>query len=155
MRMWVALLAFSAPAAAVAAGAEHVSLSSRVFVEHVKPGPGGKPAVVREEPKIVMPGDKLYFELAYRNVGGQPATGFVITDPLPGSVAFLGDESEGAIFSIDGGRTWGPLASLRVALPNGGSRAATAADVTHVRWAFARPIQPGAQGSVSFRGVVK
>jgi uncharacterized repeat protein (TIGR01451 family) len=155
MKIWIALLALTAPAALFAAGHEHVSLSSHVFVEHEKPGPGGKPVAVREEPHVVTPGDKLVFELAYRNAGAEPATGFVITDPIPASVAFAGGESEGAVFSVDGGRTWGPLASLRVAQPNGAPRAATPADVTHVRWAFARPIGAGAAGSVSFRGVVK
>jgi uncharacterized repeat protein (TIGR01451 family) len=155
MKIWIALLALAAPSALFAAGPEHVSLSSHVFVEHFKAGPGGKPVAVREEPHVVTPGDKLVFELAYHNVGAEPATGFVITDPIPSSVAFAGGESEGAIFSVDGGRTWGPLAALRVALPSGGSRAATPADVTHVRWAFARPIAAGAAGSVSFRGVVK
>ena len=155
MKIWIALLALAAPSALFAAGPEHVSLSSHVFVEHFTPGPGGKPLPVREEPHVVTPGDKLVFELSYRNVGAEPATGFVITDPIPASVAFAGVESEGAFFSVDGGRTWGPRAARRVALPNGGSRAASPGDVTHVRWAFARPIAAGAAGSVSFRGVVK
>ena len=155
MKILAALLALAAPAAALAAGPDHVSLASHVFVEHVKPGPGGRPATVREEPKIVTPGDRLVFELSYRNVGAEPATGFVITDPLPASIAFAGDETAGAVFSVDGGRTWGPLAALRVALPGGGSRPAGLADVTHIRWVFARPIPAGAAGSVSFRGVVK
>jgi uncharacterized repeat protein (TIGR01451 family) len=155
MRILAAFLALAAPAAALAAGPEHVSLASHVFVEHAKPGPGGAPAMVREEPKIVTPGDRLVFELSYRNVGAEPATGFTITDPIPSSVAFAGDESAGAIFSVDGGRTWGPLAALRVAQPNGGSRPAAISDVTHIRWVFARPIPAGAAGSVSFRGVVK
>jgi uncharacterized repeat protein (TIGR01451 family) len=153
--MWIAALALAAPAAAFAAGPEHVSLASHVFVEHAKPGPGGTPVVVRDEPRIVTPGDKLVFELSYRNVGAEPATGFTITDPIPASVAFAGGESEGAVFSIDGGRTWGPLASLRVAQPNGAPRPARLSDVTHIRWVFARPIAAGAAGSVSFRGVVK
>jgi uncharacterized repeat protein (TIGR01451 family) len=155
MKPWIVLLALIAPTALFAAGPEHVSLSSHVFVEHVKPGPAGKPVTVREEPRIVTPGDRLVFELAYRNVGAEPATGFTITDPIPSSVVFTGGESEGAVFSVDGGRTWGPLASLRVAQPNGASRAATPADVTHVKWVFARAIPAGAAGSVSFRGVVK
>ena len=154
MKIWIALLALAAPSVLFAAGPEHVSLSSHVFVEHFKPGPGGKPVAVREEPHVVTPGDKLIFELSYRNVGAEPATGFVITDPIPASVAFAGGESEGAIFSVDGGRTWGPLAALRVATANGASRAATAADVTTVRWSFPA-IPAGAGGKVSFRGVVK
>jgi uncharacterized repeat protein (TIGR01451 family) len=155
MKILAILLAFAAPAAALAAGSDHVSLASHVFAEHVRPGPSGKPEVVRDEPKVVTPGDRLFFELAYRTAGAEPATGFVITDPIPASVAFAGDESAGAIFSIDGGRTWGPLAALRVAQSTGGSRPASFSDVTHIRWVFARPIPAGAAGSVSFRGVVK
>ena len=97
----------------------------------MKPGPNGKPVTVREEPRLVTPGDKLVFELSYRNGGAQPATGFVITDPIPPSVDLLpAATSAGAIFSVDGGRTWGPLAALRVATADGSGRPATAADVT-------------------------
>jgi uncharacterized repeat protein (TIGR01451 family) len=155
MKFWIAAAAFIAPATVFAAGPEHVTLASHAFIEHVKPGPGGQPVTVRDEPKIVTPGDKLIFELSYHNVGAEPATGFTITDPIPASVAFTGGESEGAIFSADGGRTWGPLVALRVAEPNGASRPATDRDVTHIRWVFARAIPAGATGSVTFRGVVK
>ncbi|MBV8685728.1 MAG: DUF11 domain-containing protein [Alphaproteobacteria bacterium] len=153
MKIWLALLALAAPAAAFAA--ENVTLSSEVFVERVKPGADGKPAVVREAPKIVTPGDKLVFELSYRNQGAQPATGFALTDPIPDSVAFAGSASPGATFSVDGGRTWGPLASLKVVKADGTSRPALPSDVTHVRWAFGQAIPAGASGKVSFRGVVK
>ena len=153
MKMFVAAIAFLLPAAALAA--EPVSLSSHVSVERVKPGPGGKPVVVREEPKLVTPGDKLVFDLSYKNGGTQPATGFVITNPIPPAVAFAGTESAGAVYSVDGGKSWGPLASLRVPTADGKTRPATANDVTHVRWSFAKAIPAGAGGQVSFRGVVK
>jgi uncharacterized repeat protein (TIGR01451 family) len=152
MKCLIALFVLAAPAAALAA--DNVTLSSHAFVEKVKPGPNGKPVTVLEEPKLVTPGDRLVFELSYRNQGAKPATGFVITDPIPSAVTFAGSESAGAVYSVDGGRTWGPLASLRVATANGGSRPATATDVTHVRWNFPA-IPAGAGGKVSFRGVVK
>jgi uncharacterized repeat protein (TIGR01451 family) len=153
MKIWLALLALIAPVAAHAA--DNVSLSSQVFVERVKPGADGKPVAVREAPKVVTPGDKLIFELSYHNQGAQPATGFALTDPIPQNVVFAGSESPGAVFSVDGGKTWGPLASLKVAGPNGASRPAVAADVTHIRWSFSQAIPAGASGKLSFRGVVK
>jgi uncharacterized repeat protein (TIGR01451 family) len=152
MKCLIALFALAAPAAALAA--DNVTLASHAFVEKVKPGPNGKPVTVLEEPRLVTPGDRLVFELSYRNQGAKPATGFVITDPIPSAVTFAGSESPGAVYSVDGGRTWGPLAGLRVATANGGSRPATATDVTHVRWNFPA-IPAGAGGKVSFRGVVK
>jgi len=154
MKIWLAILALVAPAAAFAAGG-NVTLSSNVFVEKVKPGPDGKPSVVRDAPKIVTPGDKLVFELGYHNDGSQPATGFALTDPIPASVTFAGTESPGAVFSADGGKSWGPLASLKVRAADGTVRPATQADVTHIRWSFAQAIPAGAGGKLSFRGVVK
>jgi uncharacterized repeat protein (TIGR01451 family) len=153
MKIWLAILALIAPAAAFAA--DNVALSSEIFVERVKTGADGKPVTVRETPKVVTPGDKLVFELSYRNQGAQPATGFALTDPIPQSVVFAGSESPGAIVSVDGGKSWGPLASLRVAGPNGASRPAVAADVTHIRWSFSQAIPAGGSGKLSFRGVVK
>lgn len=147
--------AFALLLAPPALAANDVSLASHVSVERVKPGPDGKPRTVREEPKLVVPGDRLVFDLAYRNQGAQPATGFVITDPIPASVAFAGTDSPGAIFSVDGGKSWGALAALRVPTADGKGRAAGPADVTHVRWSFAKAIPAGAGGQVSFRGVVK
>ncbi len=153
MKLFLALLALLAPVAAFAADA--VSLSSKVFVERVRQEADGKTRTVREEPGVVTPGDKIVIVLSYRNNGAAPATGFVVTNPIPNSVAFAGGESEGAIVSVDGGKSWGALASLRIANADGTSRPASQADVTHIRWTFARPIAAGASGQLSFRGVVK
>jgi uncharacterized repeat protein (TIGR01451 family) len=147
------LLALISPAAALAADA--VSLSSDVFVERVKQEANGRSHVVREAPGVVTPGDKLVFVLGYRNGGAAPASGFVVTDPIPASVAFAGEESQGALVSVDGGRSWGALAALRVANADGTRRPAASADVTHIRWAFAQPIAAGSSGQLSFKGVVK
>jgi uncharacterized repeat protein (TIGR01451 family) len=153
MKMLIALFAFLAPAAALAA--DNVALSSEVLVERTKAGPDGKPVTVREAPGVVTPGDKLVFKLGYRNQGAQPATGFTLTNPIPEAVAYTGSESEGATVSIDGGKSWGQLASLTVKQADGTSRAALSTDVTHVRWSFAQAIPAGASGNVSFKGVVK
>jgi uncharacterized repeat protein (TIGR01451 family) len=153
MKCLIALFTLLAPAAAMAA--DNVTLASHVFVERVKAGPNGKPVTALEEPKLVTPGDRLVFELSYRNQGAKPATSFVITDPIPSAVTFAGSESPGAVYSVDGGRTWGPLAALRVATADGRGRPAGTADVTHVRWNFTQAIPAGAGGKVSFRGVVR
>lgn len=153
MKILLALLALLAPAAAFAA--DSVSLTSKVFVERVKTGADGKPVTVREEPGVVTPGDKLVFVLGYRNGGPQPATGFTLTNPIPPSVAFTGGDDAGAVVSVDGGKSWGALASLKVVQADGTSRPAVAADVTHIRWSFARPIAAGSGGELSFRGVVE
>jgi uncharacterized repeat protein (TIGR01451 family) len=153
MKIWLALFALLAPAAASAA--DNVSLTSKVLVERIKPGPDGKTVTVREEPGVVTPGDKLIVLLSYRNRGAEPATGFILTNPIPASVAFTGTEDKSASVSVDGGKSWGALASLKVVSADGTSRPAAAADVTHIRWSFSQPIAAGSGGELSFRGVVE
>ena len=153
MKILLALLALLAPATAFAAN--DVSLTSKVYVERVKPGADGKPVTVREEPGVVTPGDRLVFVLGYRNGGAQPATGFTLTNPIPPSVAFTGSDDSSAVVSVDGGKSWGLLSSLKVVQADGTSRPAVAADVTHIRWSFGRPIAAGTGGELSFRGTVE
>lgn len=147
------ILALITPAAASAAG--DVALSSEAFVERTKQDAAGKPQIVREKPDVVTPGDKLVFVLRYSNGGAQPAADFTVTNPIPAAVAYTAAEGAGSSVSVDGGKTWGQLGGLKVTLPDGASRAALAADVTHVRWRLAQPIPAKSSGELSFRGVVR
>lgn len=153
MKILLALFALLAPVAASAA--QDVSLTTKVLVERVKTGADGKPVTVREEPGVVTPGDRLVFVLGYRNGGAEPATGFILTNPIPPSVAFTGSDDASATVSVDGGKSWGALASLKVVQADGTSRPAVAADVTHIRWSFGQAIAAGKGGELSFRGVVE
>lgn len=153
MKYLLSLFALLLPASAMAAN--DVSLASDVFVERVKEDASGKRQTVLEPPKVVTPGDKLLFVLSYRNGGAKPASDFVVTNPIPGAVAFSAVEGEGAVVSVDGGKNWGALAALKIKQADGTMRAALPADVTHIRWSFARAIAAGAGGKLSFRGTVK
>ncbi len=135
--------------------ANHVALANDVFVERVTIDTQGKQRILLEEPKVVVPGDRLVFVLNYRNAGAQPADKFVITNPLPDAVRFADAGDTRPLVSVDGGQGWGRLEELTVAQPDGTRRPAQPADVTHLRWAFQKPIPAGASGKLMFRGVVK
>ncbi|PZQ22050.1 MAG: hypothetical protein DI569_09710 [Sphingopyxis macrogoltabida] len=154
--MRTALLLFLAallPAPAMAAN--QVALDNSVFVERVTTDATGKQRVLLEEPKVVVPGDRLVFVLNYRNAGAQAADKFVITNPMPSAVRFSDAGETQPLVSVDGGRQWGLLSDLTVATTDGSRRAAQPGDVTHIRWAFQKPIPAGASGKLMFRGVVK
>ncbi|MDB5715865.1 MAG: hypothetical protein JWO15_3262 [Sphingomonadales bacterium] len=152
IRLILALFALSVPAVALAAN--DVSLTSAMFVEKSVPQTGGPAKITLEQPKSVPPGAKLVFVLSYRNQGKTPATNFTVTNPMPNGVAFDSTADPGASYSVDGGKTWGPLTTLRV--PAGAtSRAALPEDVTHIRWILKTPIPVGGTGKLSFRGFVK
>ena len=108
----------------------------------------------------VVPGDNIVFTLLVNNATAQPAIGFKATNPMPSAVSFASVTEDWADVSVDGGKNWGKLANLKVKAndPTGTAvveRAATPADVTHVRWVFTDAIAPGATRTVSYRGVVK
>ena len=146
-------LAALMPAHAFAAN--QVALDNNVFVERVSTDAQGKQRILLEEPKVVVPGDRLVFVLNYRNAGAQPADKFVITNPMPSAVRFADAGDTRPLVSVDGGKQWGLLADLSVPMIDGTHRAAQPADVTHVRWAFQKPIPVGGTGKLMFRGVVK
>lgn len=149
------LLAFAALLPGQALAADQIALDNSVFVERVKTDAAGKQRILLEEPKVVVPGDKLVFVLNYRNAGARAADRFVITNPLPAAVRFADAGDTQPLVSVDGGRAWGRLVDLTIMLADGTRRAAQPADVTHIRWAFHRPIPAGASGKLMFRGVVK
>lgn len=146
------LFALALPVTAQAAG---VALKSAVFVEKTEVAPDGRQRVVLHEPSLVTPGDRLVFVLSYRNDGAKPADRFVVTNPVPAAVAYQGVADRAAQVSVDGGRNWGELATMTIRDGSGVNRPARGEDVTHIRWTFGKAIAPGAQGKLSFRGVVR
>ena len=153
MKLLLFICALLTPVPALAA--DNVALASAVYVERAVTGADGISRVVREEPKLVTPGDRLVFVLTYKNAGTAPADSFVVTNPIPASVSFVASDSPGADFSVDGGKSWAPLAALKVKAADGRLRPAAASDITAIRWAFAKPIPVGGAGNLIFRGIVR
>ena len=150
----LSLFASLASGAAVFAAAP-LQLSSNVFVERQIVRADGSKSIVLEPPHIVTPGDNLVFVVKYRNAGTTTASNFVVTNPLPAAVAFNGTSDGLEVVSVDGGRSWGILGTLRVAKPDGTTRPAARTDVTHIKWNLNQPLTAGAEGKLIFRGIVK
>ncbi|MBO9623857.1 MAG: hypothetical protein J7500_14205 [Sphingomonas sp.] len=140
-----------APVAALAAP-DPVVLEGGVKLEKSVVENGvAKPVLV--EPKVVVPGDRLLFTTRYANKGTQGVSNFVVTNPLPAAVRLAPEGAAGLQVSVDGGKSWGTLASLTVA-EGTGRRPARADDVTHVRWTIPA-IAPGGTGTVEYHAIVR
>lgn len=137
------------------AAATPLELKSEVFVERRVVRSDGSNAVVLEKPNMVTPGDNLVFVVRYKNIGGSTANNFVVTNPLPAAVAFNGTSDGLEVVSVDGGKSWGILGTLRVAMRDGTMRPAMLTDVTHIKWNLNQPLTAGAEGKLIFRGIVK
>ena len=144
-----ALLA--APAAMAARG--QVTLKGDVKLEKTVTV-DGQPRLVLDDPKVVVPGDRLLFSTGYANAGGEAVSNLVVTNPVPPAVVVAEDSAAALQVSVDGGRSFGSLASLEVRDAAGTARRAAAADITHIRWTIAT-IAPGASGAVADHGIVR
>jgi uncharacterized repeat protein (TIGR01451 family) len=138
------------------AHAAGVQLTNSIFKEVESKTSAGKSETKLVPAAVVVPGDKILFVMGYKNAGAKPAGNVVITNPVPNEVQYVHAEDSGQpVVSIDGGKTFGNLASLKIKNPDGSIRAARASDVTHVRWQILRTLIPGETGQVSFRGLLK
>lgn len=138
---------------AAAQAPQPVELKGDVKVDRIVLENGTKRHVL-VVPDVVVPGDRLVFSTAYRNVGTSVVKDFVVTNPLPQGVMLAPDSAATQEVSVDGGKSWGKLAALLVNDGKGGLRAAQASDVTHVRWTLA-VLAAGAQGTLAYDAIVR
>lgn len=139
---------------ALAAGP--LQVTAKVLTEQKTRAADGSVRVALVPARKVVPGDRVIFVLAYRNTGSQPIGNVVLDNPVPTAIAYRGPSQSSAApeVSVDG-KTYGPLAALRVRLADGATRAAAPDDVTHVRWRLSDTVAAGAQGQLSFQAILK
>lgn len=144
-------------AAGAAAAAQPVVVSSTLERIVAAPGEGGPAAVQITSATVASHADQLIVSVKFANTGDAVVDSVRITSPVPADVQFVPGSASGpgseVLFSVDNGRTFGRPEELRVAGPNGGARAASAADYTHVRWVLDAPLDAGATGVARFRAV--
>lgn len=151
-----AAASLTAPVVPLAAqtAAPAVSVDGDIKSEKTITGADGKSTVELVEPASFLPGDRLIFGQNYANTSAEVVTNFVITNPLPEAVRLAPDADPALEVSVDGGKSWGKLATLSLKNSDGTTRPATHADVTHVRWVLAT-IAPGTSGRVSFPVIIR
>lgn len=146
----VAILTLPVPALA-----QGVQLDARVLAEVRSAAADGTTRVSLAPAARVTPGDRVVYQIGYRNGGRDVARDVVITNPVPAQLRYAGpaDNSPAPELSVDGVR-FGPLAQLVARRPDGKLHPATLADVRVVRWRL-NPVAAGGSGQVAFRAILK
>lgn len=154
-RVLLALL-LAMPSLAFGAGVE---LKTEAFYEVETTRQDGSKAKELQPLVRAVPGQEVVYVTTYRNTGSEPAAKVVLKNPVPEGLAYKAGSAQGAgaraDVSVDGGKQFGALPMLSVRGPDGKTRPATADDVTDVRWTLAAPLQPGAEGTVTYRAQLK
>jgi len=121
------------------------------------PAEGGAPEVQIASATVASHADQLIVSVRFANVSASVVDTVRITSPIPADVKYVPGSASGpgseVLFSVDDGRTFGRPEELTLPAPNGGTRAADAADYTHVRWILQAPLDAGAAGVARFRAV--
>ena len=102
----------------------------------------------------VVPGSHIVVVLEYHNNLAQPIDNFEYKDPLPAPLMLADDSASQFDVSVDGGKTFGKLATLTFTDAKGSKRAAEAGDVTTVRLVIPQ-IAAGGSGKIEFHAVVR
>ncbi len=144
-------------APSIAQQAQPVELKIETFAVKSVKQPNGTVKNEFVAPTMVTPGTPLVVAVKYTNKGRTPVSGMVVNYPIPKGVRYtgLGVNSEWGVVSIDGGKTFGLLSTLKARNPDASTRPASVDDVTNVRWAFTKPIAPGTAGTVMAYAQVK
>jgi hypothetical protein len=133
-------------AATMASAQSLVQIDREVFVERSLERDGRTQRSL-EPADTLQSGDTVVLMLAWRSPQDKP---FTISSRVPRSLAFRASGGDQPEVSVDGGRNWGRLAELRVR-----GRAATSADVTHVRWDVDDPRAARGRGVFTYSAVVR
>lgn len=151
------VLAFAAWGSAHAQASD-IELRNVAELEQEVKTPEGKVEKKRVPALKAIPGNEVIYTSTFRNNGKKPAANVVVVNPVPANTTYVGGSASGdnadIAFSVDGGRTWGPIEKLTVTGADGKKRPAAASDITHIRWTYRGELAAGKQSSVGFRVVV-
>lgn len=150
LRHTLPLLLIVSPAAALAAP---ISITTESFVE-AKVTEAGQTKTVLQKIKSTSPGNRVVSIITARSTLAKPASNVVIDSKIDPNLAFDNSTDAIAIVSIDGGKTFGPLATAKVRGANGTLRPALPQEVTNIRWVVS-VLPAGGERRVSYVAVVK
>ncbi len=168
MKYALALLALMVPAAVLGQAAQKpatptavkpasggVSINSETFIVQTSVDAKGQKSNKLIPAKRVVPGNVLVVKFSYTNSGTSPAANFAVNAKVDPAVEFTEIREKWAVMSVDGGKSFGSLATLKVKGADGKLRAATTKDITNVRWTLAQPVPAAGTGSVMYYGIVR
>jgi len=88
-----------------------------------------------------FPGDTITYTITYHNIGSSPAQDVVISNPIPALTTYVENSAAGEMAEVS-------IDRKKVAPPQQG-------EVTGVNWKVTKRINPGEEGTVSFKAIVR
>jgi len=135
-----------------------IELKNEAQMEQAYTDAQGKQATRLVEPGKVVPGNAIVYTITAKNVCDKPASAVVINNPVPEHMTYVMNSAMGVgtdiSYSVDG-KSFAKLDVISVKNADGTSRAPSGEDIKSIRWIYSAAINPGQQGFVRFRALVK
>ncbi len=157
--MTALLIFFLSVSPSLAVADNDVSVSTSIMREVEVENEQGEKEMRLENVESAVPGDQIVLIITYLNKGEQPAENIVLTNPVPEEMIYVGGSAGGEktviVFSVDGGDTYDVPEKLFVVNESGERVQAKPGDYTHLRWRLTESLEPGGEGLVRFKAVLK
>jgi len=135
-----------------------IRFSNNAFKQEITTDKNGKKHFDFVEPKLVLPGDVILYEIEFENVSDQTISDIVVNTPLPNNSKFRAGSAKGKFtqitFSVDG-NNYKTAESLIVKDKTGKSWLAKPEDYQAIRWVYKRALKPGEKSKVSYKTEIK
>lgn len=155
----LSILALTAAALAFGGQANALEATQKVEKEITVTQEDGSTTTQRFTVDAITPGEKVVYTVSFVNNDEAPASNLILAMPVPPTVRFLegSADREGAIvrYSTDGGSNFAARDELTFPAVGGGTRPASADDITHIQWQIAGPVPVGATDEILFKGRLK
>ncbi|MDW3095747.1 MAG: hypothetical protein R8G33_08755 [Gammaproteobacteria bacterium] len=149
----------SAVSMAIANPSNAIEVSSIVELEVISLDEQGNEIIKRIPAEKVTPGSEVIYTTRFKHNGAEPAEDIVISNPIPEHTIYKVGSAKGngteTLYSVDGGKSFHQRDQLTVVGQDGSNRVAEAKDYTDIRWTYKGKLQPGDEGTVEFRVVLK
>ena len=117
----------------------------------------GQKATRLVPPAKVIPGNEVIYTITAKNNCNKSIDNVVINNPVPEHTVYVANSATGVgtdiTYSLNGKDYLKPDALVKEA--DGKSHAASAADISGIRWIYSSVFQPSATGFVRFRAIVQ
>ncbi len=139
--------------------ADKLTLSNSVFQDIEIKNADGKSEIKRIPVETAFPGSELLYVITYKNTGDKPAEDVVISNPLSKELLYKDQSANGnnatVTVSVNGGKNYGEITTLRIPTTDGADRPAKVEDITDIQFKLSKPVLPEESGTVSFWVVLK
>ena len=152
MRLGLLAGSLACLAASAAMAESAISISKAVFVERAQRSASGATMRAIEPASELRKGDKVVLVIEWR--AGSDADSFSVSSAVPRTLAFQRAGTDHVEISVDGGRNWGQLGTMRTR-DQDGTRLASPEDVTHLRWRVADSEASRGRGRFTYSALVR